>query len=173
MALRTSVVELTGYTPQFFLVFGEPTHLPVDIQYRPPQQRNKTDVHQFVQQKRVDMQRAPEAVGLYLHAAHLRRDALNGSKRHGPRYKPGDSVWLHSSVTTKGLSPKPSSAWKGPYTFVQCFNDVTYKVRNTVNQKKIIAHYDRLKTFNHRPEKLQLPRLEPCLLRHSTSETVL
>ena len=60
MAFRTSVHESTGYTPQF-LVFGEETNLPIDIQYPSPEQPNKTDVHQFVQQKRVDMQRAHEA----------------------------------------------------------------------------------------------------------------
>ena len=160
MAFRTSVHESTGYTPQF-LVFGEEINLPIDIQYPSPEQPNKTDVHQFVQQKRVDMQRAHEAARIHLQAAQLRRNALYNSKFHGPRYKPGDNVWLHSSVIPKGLSPKLSSPWEGPYKIVQCLEDVTYKIKNTVNQKETIVHYDRLKPFVQRPEKLQLPRLEP------------
>ena len=60
-------------------------------------------MHQFVQQKRVDMQRAHEAASFHLQAAQQRRNALYNSKLHGPRYKPGDNVWLHSSVTPKGL----------------------------------------------------------------------
>ena len=54
MAFRTSVHESTGYTPQF-LAFGEEINLPIDFQYFSPKQPTKTDVHQFVQQKRVDM----------------------------------------------------------------------------------------------------------------------
>ena len=102
-------------------------NLPIDIQYPLPEHPNKTDVHQFVQQKRVDMQRAHKAARIQLQAAQLRRTALYNSKLHGIRYKPGDNVWLHSSVTPKGLSPKLSSPWKGPYTIVQCLNDVTLK----------------------------------------------
>ena len=83
MAFRTSVHESTGYTPQF-LVFGKEIILPLDIQYPSPEQPSKTHVHQFVQQKRVDMQRAHEAARLHLQAAQLRRTALYISKLHGP-----------------------------------------------------------------------------------------
>ena len=105
MAFRTSVHESKGYTPQF-LVFRKEINLPIDIQNLSPQQPNKTNVHQFVQQKQVDMQRAHEAARLYPLAAQLQRNALYKSKLHSPRYKPGDNVWLHSFVTPKGLIPK-------------------------------------------------------------------
>ena len=144
MAFWTSVHESTGYTPQL-LVFGEKINLPIDIQYPSPEQPNKTDVHQFVQKKLVNMQRAHETARLHLQAAELRRNALYNSKLHGPRCKPGDNVWLHSSVTPKELSPKLSSPRQCPYTIVQCLNDVTYKIKNTANQKESIVHYDRLK----------------------------
>ena len=84
MAFRTSVHESTGYTAQF-LVFGEEINLPIDIQYPSPEQRNKTDVHQFVQQKRDHMQRAHEAARLNLQAAQLRGNVLYNSKTHGLR----------------------------------------------------------------------------------------
>ena len=68
MASRTSVHESTGYTLHF-LVFGEEINLPIDFQYPSPEQPNKTDVHQFVQQKGVDMQRVHEAARFHLQAA--------------------------------------------------------------------------------------------------------
>ena len=89
-----------GYRPQF-LVFGEEVYLSVDIQCFSPKQLKKTDVHQFVQQKRLVMQRTHEALCLHLQAAQLRRNALYNSERHGPGDAPGDSVWFHSSVTQK------------------------------------------------------------------------
>ena len=122
-------------------------------------------MHQFVQQKRVDMQRAHEAARFHHQAAQQRRNDLYNSKLHGPRYKPGDNVWLQNSVIPEGLSPKISYPWKGPYTILQCLNDVTYKIKSTVNQKETIVHYDRLKPFVQRPEELQLPRREPSLPR--------
>ena len=128
-------------------------------------------MHQFVQQKRVDMQRAHEATRLHLQAAQLRRNALYNSKLHGPRYKPGDNVWLHSAEIPKGLSPNFSSPWKGPYTFVQCLNGVTYKIKNKANQKETIVLYDHLKPLLQRPEELQLPRREPNLPRVPESKS--
>ena len=68
LAFRTSIHASTGYTPQF-LVFGEEINLPIDIQYLLPEQPNKTDVHQFVQQKRVDMQGGHEEARLHLQVA--------------------------------------------------------------------------------------------------------
>ena len=52
-------------------------------------------------QKRADTQRAHEAARFHLQASQLRRNALTNSKSHGPRYKPSDSVGLHSSVTLR------------------------------------------------------------------------
>ena len=170
VAFRTSVHESTDYTPQF-LVFGKEINLPIDIQYPSPEQSNKIDVHHFVQQKRVDMQRAHETARLHLQAAQLRRKALYNSKLHGPRIKPGDNVWLHSSVIPKGLSSKLSSPWKGLYKFLQCLNDVTNKIRNTANRKQTIVHYDRLRAFVQRPVELKLPRPEPSLPKETASKS--
>ena len=76
MAFRKSVHESTGYTPQCPL-FGEENNLPIDIQYPSPEQPNKTDVHQFVQQKRVDMQISHETERVHLQAVQLQRNALH------------------------------------------------------------------------------------------------
>ena len=111
------------------------------------------------------MQRAHKAARLHFQAALLRRNVLYKSKLHGPRYKPDENVWLHSSVIPKGLSPKFSTPWKGPYTILQCLNDVTYKIKNTADQKETIVRYDRSKPLVQRPEKLQLPQREPGLPR--------
>ena len=83
MAFRTSVHESTGSTPQFLVCGGEIILL-IGFQYLFPEQPNKTDVHQFVRQKRVDMKRAHQAARVLLQAAQLRRNAILRSKLHGP-----------------------------------------------------------------------------------------
>ena len=108
-----------------FLFLARKLTYPFDFQYPLTEQPNKTDVRQFFQQKRVDMQRAHEAARLHLQAAQLRCNALCNSKTHGPRYKPGDNVSLIASLTPKRVSSKLLSPWKRPYAIVQCLNDVT------------------------------------------------
>ena len=114
-----------------FLVFGEENNLSIEIQYPSLEHPKKTDVHQFVRQKRANMPRAHEAARLHLQAVQLRCNALYISNAHAARYKEGDNVWLHSSVTPKRLSPKLSTSWKSPYTIVECLNGVTYKSKNS------------------------------------------
>ena len=114
------------------------------------------------------MQRTHTAARRQHQVDQLGRKALNNSETHGPRFKPGDNLWSHSSVTPKGLSPKLSFPWKDPYTIVQCLNDVIYGIKNTANEKETIVHFCCLKPFIQRPENLQLPRQEPSLPREST-----
>ena len=171
IAFRSSVHESTGCEPRF-LVFGELIILLIGIQYLSPEQPNKTDLHQFVQQKRVYLQQAPEAARIHLQAAQLRRKVLYNFKLHGPGYKPGDNVWLHGFVTPKGWKPKLASPWKGSNTFAQCLNDVTCEIKNTVNKKETILNYGRLKPFLQRPDEVQILRREPNLFRETTSNSI-
>ena len=170
MAFGTSVYESTGYTPQFH-VFDKEINLPIDIQQPPPEQWNKTDVHQFVQQKHADMQRAHEAPRLHLHAAQLQGNALYISEAHDFQCKPGGNVWLHSPVTPKGLSPKLSSPWKCASTSLQCLDGVTFRIANRVKQKETIVHYDRLQTFIQRPEDVRLPECAPSFFKKSPKKS--
>ena len=73
---------------------------------------------------------------------------------------------------TKGLSPKPSFLRKSPYTIVQCVNDVTHKVKNTVNQKQTFVVYERSKPLIQRPVELELPLRGPRLPRESKSKPI-
>ena len=70
-----------------------------------------------------------------------------------------------------GLSPKLSSPQKGPFTIVQCLNDVTYKMKSTANQKQTIVHYVHLKPFIQRSEEPQLPRRKQSLSRVPESKS--
>ena len=169
MAFRRSVHESSGYTPvSCFWRKNQPPHWYSVLLSRTTEQDWYASV---CPKKRADTQRAEEAARLQLQASQLRRSALYISKTHDPRYKPGNSVWLRSSVTHKGLSPKLSSPCRGPFIIVQCLNDVTFNIKNTANQKELIVHYDRLKPFIQRPEKLPLPRREPSLPRELKSKS--
>ena len=119
-----------------FLVFGEKINFPIDIQYTSPEQPNKNDVHQFVQQKHIDMQLAHEAAHLHLQAAQLRRNPLYRSKLLGPRYKPGDNLWLHRSVTPKDWVPNFHPPGKVPINFYSVSTTLHIKSKTKRTKKR-------------------------------------
>ena len=38
----------------------------------------------------------------------------------------GDAAWLHVPQRKKGISPKLSRPWQGPYVITKCINDLIY-----------------------------------------------
>ena len=61
VAYRCSVHESTGYTPQF-LVFGQKLSSLLDCMYPNRQERETTDIHEFVHNKQAAFQRSFELV---------------------------------------------------------------------------------------------------------------
>ena len=59
IAYRSSVHESTGYTPQF-LVFGQELSLPLECMYPNPQEKETSDIHDFVLNKQQAFPRAFE-----------------------------------------------------------------------------------------------------------------
>ena len=54
----------------------------------------------------------------------------------GPQtFEPGQSVWLHNPKRRKGISPKLSRPWEGPYLMIECLNDVVYQIQLTPRAK--------------------------------------
>ena len=54
---------------------------------------------------------------------------------------------LHTPVVPVGQTTKFHNPWRGPYVILDCFNDVTYKIRELTTSKGLIIHYDRLKPY--------------------------
>jgi hypothetical protein len=69
------------------------------------------------------------------------------------RFKVGESVWLYSVVCKKGLSPKLTRPWTGPYVIIKRINDLVYKIRLTTKAKPKIVHRNRLWKYNGRLER--------------------
>jgi len=58
----------------------------------------------------------------------------------GQQLQVGDPVWLHNPQTKKGLSPKLSSPWQGPFTVTKRINDLVYRVQLRPNTKPKVVH---------------------------------
>ena len=86
-----------------------------------------------------------EIVQNRLSLSHQRQKDFYNRKVHGEPHKPGDLVWLHSTVAGKGKR-KLHHQWTGPYKVTKKLSDVTYRIQHTQrrNQRKVV-HFDRLK----------------------------
>ncbi len=60
-------------------------------------------------------------------------------------------MWLCNPVIPKGNSRKLNSPWVGPYKVVKCISDMVYRIQDTrTPRKRIVVHFDRLKSCNER-----------------------
>jgi hypothetical protein len=63
------------------------------------------------------------------------------------RYERGDAVWLHNPARKKGISPKLTRAWEGPFLVVNRLSEVTYRIQRGPKTKMKVVHFDRLKPY--------------------------
>ena len=111
MAYRSSVHELTGFTPNR-LVVGHEVLLPLDLIYPPPESHVPPNVNEYVMTQQQNFHQAFELVRRNTTAQQRRRNALYNRKVHGPTYCANEFVLLHYDVTVTGQSPKLSSPWR-------------------------------------------------------------
>ena len=56
----------------------------------------------------------------------------------------GDPVWLHCPQRKKGVSPKLTRQWQGPYLVTKRINDMVYRVQLRPQTKPKVVHRNRL-----------------------------
>ena len=146
MAYNTSVQSSTGYTP-FYLMFGRQARIPVDIMYKTGNANTSSQTPgEYATTLQNRLKSAFEIVQRRLSQAHQRQKEFYNRKVHGEPHKPGDLVWLHSTVAGKGKR-KLHHQWTGPYKVTKKLSDVTYRIQHAQrrNQRKVV-HFDRLKS---------------------------
>ena len=112
-----------------------------------PESECPTNVHEFVHQSEQAFQRAFALARDNLNTNQRRRHAIYNHKVHGPFYRDGQEVLLHTPVVPVGQSLKFFSPWRGPYTILKCLNDVNNQIKEASTGTEPVIHYDRLKPF--------------------------
>ena len=56
----------------------------------------------------------------------------------------GDPVWLYNPTRKKGLTPKLTRPWQGPYIIVKRINDLVYRIQLGPKCKPKVVHKNRL-----------------------------
>ena len=146
MAYNSSVQASTGYTP-FYLMFGREARLPLDIMYG----TNQTPLAlpsagEYAKQLQNHLLNSYDLVRKHIEIHYQRQTVSYDKRMHGKPYKPGDLVWLHSSVPPRGASTKLYYPWTGPFKVVKKLSEVTYRIQQAQGKRvRKIVHFDHLK----------------------------
>ncbi|KAL5015646.1 hypothetical protein ScPMuIL_007270, partial [Solemya velum] len=154
MAYRSSIHETTGVTPNFMML-GREINTPLNIMVELPSDLPKTSV-EFVAKMQEKFQSSFDLVRNQV-STQQRRQKLNYDKKiSGKAFHVGDKVWLYVPRSAKGLSPKLTRFWTGPFDIIQKLSDVNYVISQPDSRKKQVVHFNRLK---------------PCFLRDQSGDT--
>ena len=155
MAYRCAVHESTGETPNQ-LMLGREVEVPLDVLTEPPPDLPplQTDYANALKQK---MAGAHEAARYHLSKAAVRQKRNYDKTSQRQTFCRGDSVWLHNVRRKKGLSPKLSCPWEGPYLVTSVLSDVTFRIQKSSRSKPKVIHADRIRPYLGPPLKSWLP----------------
>ena len=147
LAYRSAAHEGTGETPAK-LMLGRELTLPIDLFYGLPEAREKfPSVPEYLQNLEQTIQKVHDFARRNIQNMSNRAKARYDLRTDSQKYDPGDRVWLYNPQRKKGVSPKLTCPWRGPYVILTCINDVVYRVKEGSHGKPLIVHSDRLKPF--------------------------
>ena len=151
LAYRTSEHEATGYTPAQLMI-GRELRVPVDLLFEKPPDVQTICTTEYVRAQRTRLcnVRAQAAANLKVSAETMKQ--RSDAKATMEPLKEGDQVWLYNPLRKKGVSPKLSSPWDGPFLVVKRLSSVTYRVQKSKNSAPKVVHFNRLWKCKGPPE---------------------
>ena len=158
MADRSAVHESTRCTPAK-MTFGRDLRLPVDLVYGRPEEMPSITASKFCQNLMQRLERINEYARNNLRVkSNFMKDKYDVLAQNKP-LNVGDAVWLYNPQRKKGLSPKLSQPWQGPYTVTKKINDIVHRIQLTANTKPKVIHRNRLWIYNgsNAPSWFKLP----------------
>ena len=147
LAYRSPVHESTGKTPSF-LMFGREVNLPVDLLFgRPPGSKETETVDHHVDQLKTRMENVHKFARTRIRIASDRMKRRYDVGSTTEKFQCVDAVWFYNLQRKKGLSPKLSTDWEGPYLVVKQINDLLYRIQKSPRGKSRVVHRNRLWSY--------------------------
>ena len=143
MAYRTAIHETTGCTPAQ-LMMGHDLRLPIDLLVGRPEDEISHHHSTYAEELQTRLERVHNFARTHM---QLRSDSMKeryDSASNCDRLEVGDPVWLHCPQRKKGLSPKLTRHWLGPYLVTKRLNDTVYRVQLKPQSKPKVVHRNRL-----------------------------
>jgi hypothetical protein len=142
LAYRSTVHEVTGYTPNY-LMMGREINLPLDIMVGTLPDGQKQIAPQYIAEMKERLQDAFQQVRDNLKTYAERNKKYYDLRTHGDEHKVGDLVYVMKKTRKIGVSPKLDAKWNGPYIVLKTFGTI-YEVQ--INRKTSkLYHFDLIK----------------------------
>ena len=105
---------------------------------------------------------------------NLRRQKRNYDKRtNDETFTVGQFVWLRNDSRKKGVSPKLTNRWDGPFRVITKLSNVTYRIQRSPRTPQKIVHYDRLKLYEGpKPDVWNKPSTQRTDMRNGIDKTI-
>jgi transposase InsO family protein len=142
LAYRSTVHEVTGYSPNY-LMLGREIFLPLDIMIGTLPEEQRKIAPTFVADLRRNLEDSFQDVREALSAYGERQRRYYDLRTRGEELKIGNVVYMMDKNRKKGVAPKLSPRWKGPFLVIQKCGTV-YEVQTSQKTSKL-AHFDLLK----------------------------
>lgn len=152
LAYRSSVQESTSETPAMMML-GREVVLPIDLMMSSPRLEENEIEYDYTYQLREKLHDVHEAAREKLKLAAQKQAKTYDRNTQLRSFKTGDWVWLGGVPRKRGVCPKLSPKWSGPYLIVTKLSDVIYRIQQSKMSKPKIIHLDRLKLYQGPPMK--------------------
>ena len=142
LAYRSTVHDVTGYTPNFVMT-GREISLPLDVMMGVLPEQERRNVPEYVQVLQDRLEVCFQDVRENLKKSGEKQRKYYNLSIYGKEFVPGDLVYLREKTRKKQVSPKLQPKWKGPCLIIKQFGTV-YEVMTAYRVSKLY-HFDLLK----------------------------
>jgi hypothetical protein len=142
LAYRSTVHEVTGYTPNYVMM-GREVLLPLDIMIGKARDEDKLVIPEYVKVLKERLESCFSEVRDQLKSHGERQRKYYDLSAHGKPFDVGTRVYMLEKNKKIGISPKLAPKWLGPFLVVQKLDSI-YEVQITAKKSKMI-HFDLLK----------------------------
>ena len=149
MAYRTSAHDTTGVTPAKMMM-GRDLRLPIDLFVGRPFEEVPVHKSAYAQQLHNRLERIHSFAREHLQLQSDKMKEHYDSHAADSALEEGDAAWFHNPRRKKGISPKLSRPWQGPYMVTKKINDLVYRIQLGPRLKPKVVHRNRLWKYSGR-----------------------
>ena len=147
MAYRSANHESLKCSP-CEMMFGRNVELPIDIALGRPPEEPTTHSTEYVQELQQKLELVHEYARQNLSIASQKQKKYYDHRCDKRQlFEKGDAVWLHNPQRKKGVCPKLSLQWQGPFLVIERLCDVVFKIQRSARSTPKVVHANRLKKY--------------------------
>ena len=140
------------------MMMGWNLHLPTDLFIGRPEEEQPVQKSQYARNLYTRLEMVHNYARQHLKMKSDKMKSHYDSRMKGSELKEGDAVWLYNPQRKKGVSPKLSRPWQGPFLITKKLNDLVYRIQLGPRQKPKVVHRNRLWLYSGKHPPTAMPK---------------